>query len=77
MTAQLAQHDHMDGMGRVYLTLSAMAVATAAGGSGGGKARTSAAGEVRIINSALQEAAEKLGASPASQEEVARLGKLQ
>jgi hypothetical protein len=29
------------------------------------------------INSALQEAAEKLGASPASQEEVARLGELQ
>ena len=76
MTALLAQHVHMDGMARVYLTLSAMAVATAAGGGGGGNARTAAAGEVRS-NSALQEAAEKLAANPASQDDVARLGELQ
>ena len=35
-----------------------------------------AAGEVRS-NSALQEAAEKLAANPASQDDVARLGELQ
>ena len=72
--ALLEQHAHVDGMTRVYLTLSAMAVATAAGG--GGKARTAAAGEVRI-NSALQLATEKLAANPESLDAVARLGELQ
>ena len=75
MTAQLAQHDHLEGMPRVYLTLSTMVMATAAG-SGSAKGPNEAAGTVRI-NGALQGVAEKLGAHPTAQEEVARLGELQ
>ena len=75
MSAQLAQHDHLEGMPRVYMALSTMAQAVQTSSSGA-KGRNEAAGTPRI-NAALQGAAEKLAAAPAAQVEVARLGELQ
>ena len=76
MSVMLAQNNHVGDMrARVVLTMSAMAAATAASGSGAAM-RHEAAGSVRI-NGALQAAAEELGANSAAREAEARLGQLQ
>jgi hypothetical protein len=63
-----------DTRARVSLTVAAIATATASG-SGSAAARAEATGGLRV-NTALQDAAEKLGHISAAREAVARLGQL-